>query len=239
MVKTLFHPIRRFATRRVFGLPSWMLVTIVVPILFAGWNLSLVRAVQNLRMTVERDVALTGRLTAFEQRLHAVADTMNDSGVSRLIGDLDAIKTLPQSAIIAGELRDIRGALNLNTPGLDSERIADAVAHTRTATVRIRQRLTDSSVQLGRRWTQLSISSASSIALALGFAVTLIYWERAHREIRTLRGILPICMYCKKIRDDSSYWQQVDHYISGHSDVRFSHGICPSCFSKALATIEE
>ncbi|MEO0248369.1 MAG: response regulator, partial [candidate division WOR-3 bacterium] len=46
-----------------------------------------------------------------------------------------------------------------------------------------------------------------------------------------LQGLLPICSYCKKIRDDQNYWQQVETYISKHSEVRFSHGICPDCFA--------
>lgn len=53
--------------------------------------------------------------------------------------------------------------------------------------------------------------------------------ERSLAEVRTLRAILPICMYCRKIRDDGDYWQTVESYISSHTDSRFSHGICPSC----------
>jgi GAF domain-containing protein len=48
-------------------------------------------------------------------------------------------------------------------------------------------------------------------------------------EIRTLRAILPICSNCKKIRDDKGYWQEVESYISAHSEAIFSHGICPEC----------
>ena len=49
-----------------------------------------------------------------------------------------------------------------------------------------------------------------------------------------MQGLLPICCYCKKIRDDHNYWQQVETYISAHSDTRFSHGICPECFDKVV-----
>lgn len=48
-------------------------------------------------------------------------------------------------------------------------------------------------------------------------------------EIRTLRGILPICSSCKKIRDDQGFWEQVEVYFRNHSDVEFTHGICPEC----------
>ncbi|MDD5285491.1 MAG: type IV pili methyl-accepting chemotaxis transducer N-terminal domain-containing protein [Desulfuromonadaceae bacterium] len=56
--------------------------------------------------------------------------------------------------------------------------------------------------------------------------------EEAILRIKRLEGIIPICMFCKKIRDDSSSWQQMEIYISEHSDALFSHGICPDCFSK-------
>ena len=48
-------------------------------------------------------------------------------------------------------------------------------------------------------------------------------------EIDTLSGLLPICSHCKKIRDDSGYWQGVEQYIAARSDAQFSHGICPDC----------
>jgi hypothetical protein len=51
-------------------------------------------------------------------------------------------------------------------------------------------------------------------------------------EIRTLRGFIPICSICKKIRDDAGYWQQLEKYIQEHSDATFSHGICPECLKK-------
>jgi two-component system, response regulator PdtaR len=51
-------------------------------------------------------------------------------------------------------------------------------------------------------------------------------------EVKELRGILPICASCKKIRDDKGYWQQIETYISDHSEAEFSHGICPACAEK-------
>ncbi|MCK5193289.1 MAG: PAS domain-containing protein, partial [Desulfobulbaceae bacterium] len=48
-------------------------------------------------------------------------------------------------------------------------------------------------------------------------------------EIKALRGIIPICSKCKKIRDDEGYWQQVDHYLADHSAAELSHGICRQC----------
>lgn len=53
--------------------------------------------------------------------------------------------------------------------------------------------------------------------------------SQALAEVRTLRGLIPICAYCKKIRDDQGSWEQMERYISHHSDAQFSHGICPDC----------
>jgi CheY-like chemotaxis protein len=61
--------------------------------------------------------------------------------------------------------------------------------------------------------------------------------EDALAEIKTLRGILPICSYCKKIRDDEGYWHQVEVYIRDHSEAEFSHGICPECAKKLYPEI--
>jgi hypothetical protein len=48
-------------------------------------------------------------------------------------------------------------------------------------------------------------------------------------EIRDLQGILPICASCKKVRDDTGYWEQVESYVSRHTGAQFSHGVCPEC----------
>lgn len=56
--------------------------------------------------------------------------------------------------------------------------------------------------------------------------------ENALSRIKVLSGLLPICASCKKIRDDSGYWKEVEYYISEHSDAVFSHGICPDCIQK-------
>ena len=59
--------------------------------------------------------------------------------------------------------------------------------------------------------------------------------EQALSRVRRLQGLLPICSYCKKIRDDRNYWRQVESYISEHSEAAFSHGICPDCYQRVVA----
>jgi F0F1-type ATP synthase assembly protein I len=56
-------------------------------------------------------------------------------------------------------------------------------------------------------------------------------------EVKTLSGFLPICASCKKIRDDKGYWNQIEAYISEHSEAEFSHGICPECSKKLYPEI--
>jgi len=58
--------------------------------------------------------------------------------------------------------------------------------------------------------------------------------QAALAEVRELQKTLPICMYCKKIRDDENYWQTVEAYISHHTHTRFSHAICPSCYQTVI-----
>lgn len=58
--------------------------------------------------------------------------------------------------------------------------------------------------------------------------------EDAISNIKVLQGLLPICCYCKKIRDDQNYWQQVEEYVARYSEAQFSHGVCPDCYESVL-----
>jgi phosphoserine phosphatase RsbU/P len=58
--------------------------------------------------------------------------------------------------------------------------------------------------------------------------------SHALSEVKVLNALLPICSYCKKIRDDKDYWHSVEGYISQHTNARFTHGICPACYQKIV-----
>jgi hypothetical protein len=58
-------------------------------------------------------------------------------------------------------------------------------------------------------------------------------------KVQQLSGLLPICSYCKKIRNDKGYWEQLESYISTHSEALFSHGACPECAEKAMKEIDD
>jgi PAS domain S-box-containing protein len=60
----------------------------------------------------------------------------------------------------------------------------------------------------------------------------------AELELRTLKGLLPICASCKRIRDDNGYWASVERYLTDHSEAEFSHGLCPMCYEAAAAELD-
>jgi sigma-B regulation protein RsbU (phosphoserine phosphatase) len=62
--------------------------------------------------------------------------------------------------------------------------------------------------------------------------------QQALTNVKTLHGLLPICSYCKRIRGDDQYWQQVEAYIADHSEAQFSHGICPTCYHEVEKEID-
>lgn len=63
--------------------------------------------------------------------------------------------------------------------------------------------------------------------------------QKSLDEVKTLRGIIPICSYCKKIRNDAGAWNILEAYICAHSDAQFSHGICPECYTKQVDEIAQ
>jgi DNA-binding response OmpR family regulator len=72
------------------------------------------------------------------------------------------------------------------------------------------------------------------VAFRLELADRVRDLEAALDRVKKLEGILPICGYCKKIRDDGGAWEQLESYISRRSEARFSHGICPDCYTRIV-----
>jgi len=77
-------------------------------------------------------------------------------------------------------------------------------------------------VKVGERVVNLEQSLANNIKKL----------KQALAQVKQLHGLLPICVYCKRIRDDKNYWQQVEKYVAEHSEVQFSHSVCPECYAK-------
>ena len=79
-------------------------------------------------------------------------------------------------------------------------------------------------VQSGRRLVELQQGLAERIAEL----------EQALAEVKQLSGLLPICAYCKRIKEGKDYWEAVEKYIAGHSQAQFSHAVCPDCYEKIV-----
>lgn len=81
------------------------------------------------------------------------------------------------------------------------------------------------------------IGSCIDVTDSVEFAV---FMKKAQeKELKTLRGLLPICASCKKIRDDRGYWNRIEVYIREHSEADFSHGICPDCAKKLFPEVSD
>jgi PAS domain S-box-containing protein len=99
------------------------------------------------------------------------------------------------------------------------------------------------------RWLRWNATTDSSERVIYSVARDITEWKRADEEreelvralqaalaeVETLRDFLPICSYCRKIRDDRNNWQTVESYIAQHTKTRFSHSICPSCYTDEVA----
>jgi len=84
-------------------------------------------------------------------------------------------------------------------------------------------------IEVGRRLVEMQEALIESRALISAKVQEL---RLALEQIKTLRGIVPICANCKKIRNDKGYWQQVEVYVHDHTEAEFTHGICPECIQK-------
>jgi hypothetical protein len=78
-------------------------------------------------------------------------------------------------------------------------------------------------------WPLQSLDSAVDVVILVGIAFVIDRIMRQEHQIRALEGLLPICSFCKKIRDDSGVWRQLETYIGSRSSARFSHTFCPDC----------
>ena len=75
------------------------------------------------------------------------------------------------------------------------------------------------------------------VALQKRLAEKVKELEASLARVKQLGGLLPICCYCKRIRNDENYWERVEVFVTEHSNAKFTHGICPSCFEQAKAQL--
>ena len=86
---------------------------------------------------------------------------------------------------------------------------------------------------------QLRARRADAGSLTARLEATTAELDKARTELKSLSGLLPMCAWCKKIRDDAGYWQQLEGYISSHADVEFSHSACPDCTQRIQADMPD
>jgi PAS domain S-box-containing protein len=84
------------------------------------------------------------------------------------------------------------------------------------------------------RWLRWTSRPDPAHAVIYGIARDITDRKETEAELQALRALLPICSYCKRVRDDQQYWRSVEGYLATHTQLRFTHGICPSCFEEVL-----
>ncbi len=175
----------------------------------------------NDALLIQRDLA--GALTAPFELVHASTlksglERLRNEGVDVVLLDLH----LPD-----GEGLDLLGKVEAQAPhvpvivltGRDDDEVAVEAVHKGAQDYLVKGQVP---AALLRR----------SIRYAIERKKLLTELARSAKEIKTLRGFLPICANCKKIRDDKGSWTQIEAYISERSDAEFTHGLCPECVTK-------
>jgi hypothetical protein len=88
-------------------------------------------------------------------------------------------------------------------------------------------------------WALEVADTAIDVVVLLALVQVIHYLTRQQREIQVLEGLLPICGFCKRTRDDDGGWLQIERYISDRSEVRFSHTFCPDCGRRHYGTLAD
>ncbi|HMP82142.1 MAG TPA: hypothetical protein PKA41_05470 [Verrucomicrobiota bacterium] len=93
-------------------------------------------------------------------------------------------------------------------------------------------------------WWLIAVWNAGMRLFTFGVLAFCLAWIRQelikeHTQVHELKGLLPICAYCKKIRNDDGYWERIENYIKSHTEADFTHGICPECFEEQAARISK
>lgn len=139
------------------------------------------------------------------------------------LSDQEAQQGTARSALM--ELGRARNAISIDTPEKDRDFFFARCASSYPIDSEVIIKLYDG------RWVQIR-ERRTAAGNIVGIHADITKLQTALEEIKTLKGILPICTNCKKIRDDSGYWEMLEAYLAKHSDVSFSHGICPTCIEK-------
>jgi len=134
---------------------------------------------------------------------------------------------------VAGEIPDLV-LLDIMMPGMDGYQVCERLRKKKgTASIPVifltAKSDTDDIVRGFEAGGVDYVTKPFNSAELLARVKTHLELKNAREEIKTLRGILPICAHCKKVRNDSGFWEQVEVYVRNHSEAEFTHGLCPDC----------
>lgn len=123
------------------------------------------------------------------------------------------------------------GAVDFVSKPFQSDELLARV-HTHLKLRNLQKYIEQRSVELQRTNEDLELEIKKRVQFEAERERLIAELQSALADIKTLRGIIPICCHCKKIRDDQGFWNQVESYVSKHSLAQFSHGMCPDCMKK-------
>lgn len=152
-----------------------------------------------------------------------------------LVVEVSCLKCHAKQGYMEG---DIRGGISITIPYLTMENnFAMKAGYGITAVAGVIFTIVGGTL-LARKRAQL-VRTNASLEKGIAEREELIKeLKEANSQIKTLSGIIPICMYCKEIRDDKGYWNRLEKFIGEHSTAQFSHGICPKCMKEQHPDID-
>ena len=145
---------------------------------------------------------------------------------------------------VQGEILPDLILLDIMMPGMDGYEVCERLKGTeRTKNIPVIFVTAITEIEDAARWFQSGavdfihkplnpVITKARVDLHIKLHKTMEDLKEALSQVKKLSGLLPICMYCKKIRDDSGYWNQLEAYIDEHSEAQFSHSICKECAEK-------
>jgi len=145
---------------------------------------------------------------------------------------------------VQGEILPDLILLDIMMPGMDGYEVCERLKGTeRTKNIPVIFVTAITEIEDAARWFQSGavdfihkplnpVITKARVDLHIKLHKTMEDLKEALSQVKKLSGLLPICMYCKKIRDDSGYWNQLEAYIDDHSEAQFSHSICKECAEK-------
>lgn len=122
---------------------------------------------------------------------------------------------------------------------LVTQAVEEALTDKKTYSINHRIIRPDGTERIVNEQAEVTFDESGTAVEMMGTVQDITEVERAHAQIKQLGGLLPICASCKKIRNDKGYWTILESYLRTHSDVEFSHGICPDCMKTLYSKYKE